>query len=323
MTSEQNPIFVIPSDEPRQIQGSLQLERLKPHGEVVLYTDGPATLEGQIDRVRDADIIINTGRILDWPALALRALPKLRMMTTSSIGTDMIDLSVASELGIVVCNQPGRTAGIVAEHVIALMLAVAKRVAFQTNEVRAGRWTGMRSITLRSKTLGVIGTGNVGREVARLAKAIGMEVIAWTYHPSMEWAAALGVRYVDLDELLRTSDVVSLHVGMSDQSREMIGRRELALMKEGSLLVNGSRGELVDILALANALNSGHLGGAALDVFDVEPVPTDHPILACEQVVFTPHMGDQTPEAIELLNEGAVNNVLAYLEGHPQNVVTK
>ena len=149
-----------------------------------------------------------------------------------------------------------------------------------------------------------------------------MRVIAWTCHPSPQRAAALGVDFVDLDDLLRQSDVVSLNVSLSDESRGMIGERELGLMKEDALLVNGGRGELVDTDALVEALSSGRLGGAALDVFDVEPLPPDHPLLSCHQVVLTPHVADQTPEGVELLNEGVVDNVLAFLDGHPQNLVT-
>ena len=245
------------------------------------------------------------------------------MITTFGIGTDNIDLEVASELGVVVSNQPGRTAGVVAEHIFGLMFAVAKRAASQTIELKAGRWGQMLNTYLHGKTLGVIGTGNIGAELARLANAVGMEVIAWTFHPSPERAAALGVRYVELDDLLRQSDVVSLNVRLSDESTRMLGEREFGMMKSGALLVNGGRGEMVDTEALVRALNSGHLGGAALDVFDVEPLPPDHPILSCQQVVLTPHMGDQTPEGIELLNEGAVDNVIAFLEGHPQSVVTQ
>ena len=128
--------------------------------------------------------------------------------------------------------------------------------------------------------------------------------------------------FVELDELLRRSDVVSIQVRLSDDSREMLGNREFGLMKPGALFVNGGRGELVETAALVDALNSGHLAGAGLDVFDAEPLPPDHPILSCEQVVLTPHTADLTPEIVELLNEGAVDNVLAFLQGRPQNVVT-
>ena len=315
--------FVVPGDDPIQIQGSPHLERLAPYGDVVVYTDRPATLEEKLERARDAAIILNSRGAVTWPDEALRQLPALRMITTFGIGTDSIDLEAASELGIVVSNQPGRTAAVVAEHIFGLMFAVAKRAAAQTAELKAGRWGRMENIFLQGKTLGVIGTGNIGAELARLANAVGMNVIAWTFHPSPERADRLGVRYVELDDLLRQSDVVSLNVRLSDETTRLLGERELALMKPGSLLLNGGRGEMVDMQALVNALNSGHLAGAALDVFDVEPLPPDHPILSCQQVVLTPHMGDQTPEGIELLNEGAVDNVIAFLEGHPQTVVTR
>ena len=314
--------IVVPGDDPVQIAGSPRLERLKPYGKVVLYTDRPNTLEEKISRAREADILINSRGIVTWRGEALRALPKLRMIATCSIGTDMIDLKVARDLGIVVSNQPGRIAPVVAEHMFGLMFAAAKRAAFQTAELKAGRWTRMTNISLQGKTLGIIGTGNIGAEMARLGRAIGMQVIAWTFHPSVERANKLGIRYVELDELLRTADVVSLHVKLTEETRGMIGPRELTLMKPGALLVNGARGEVMDTQALVQALQSGHLAGAALDVYDQEPLPPDHPILSCDQVVLTPHIADQSPEGIDLINEGAVDNVIAFLEGRPRNVVT-
>ena len=323
MTTGDHLVFVVPGDVPPQIQGSHHLERLKPYGDVILYTDRPATLEERIRRAKDADVLLNTRGAVRWPREALRPLTRLRMMTTCSIGTDMIDLETAAEMGIVVSNQPGRTAGVVAEHIFGLMFAIAKRAGFQTADMKAGRWTRMENVYLQGKTLGVVGAGNIGSEVARLANALGMEVIAWTFHPSSERAEALGVRFVDhVDDLLRECDVLSLNVDLTDDTRGMIGEREFGLMRPGGLLVNGGRGELVDKHAMIDALNSGHLAGAALDVYDVEPLPPDDPILSCDQVVLTPHLADQTPEGSELLNSGAVDNVIAFLEGHPQNVVT-
>ena len=322
MTSSRSPVkIVVPGDDPIQINGSPQLQRLSPYGEVVLHDVRPTTREDQLTRATDAAVIINTRSAVTWPADILRELPCLRLIATCSIGTDMIDLEAAAAQGIVVCNQPGRTAAIVAEHIFGLMFAAAKRAAYQTAELKAGRWGRMENVFLQNKTLGIIGTGNVGGELARLARSIGMDVLAWTFNPSPDRARQLGVSYVELDELLRRSDVVSLNVRLTDETRHLIGRRELDVMKPGSLLVNGGRGDLVDTAAMIEALDSGHLAGAALDVFDAEPLPPDHPILACEQVVMTPHMADQTPEGMELLNEGAVDNVIAFLEGRPQNVV--
>ena len=177
MTLQHRVTMVVPGDDPVQIQSSPHLDRLKPYGDVVLYTDRPATFQEKMERVRDAPrIIINTRGAVTWPGEALRALSKLRMIATCSIGTDMIDLKTASELGIVVSNQPGRTAKVVAEHIFGLMFAAAKRAAFQTAELMAGRWTRMENLYLQGKTLGVVGTGNVGGEIARLANALGMIV---------------------------------------------------------------------------------------------------------------------------------------------------
>jgi D-3-phosphoglycerate dehydrogenase len=314
-------VIVIPGDDPAQIQGSPHLERLRQYGDVRLHTDRPVTLDEQIARARDAVCLVNTRGAVKWPREALEALPRLRMATVCGIGTDAFDLPAARERGIVVCNIPGKTAPIVAEHAFGLMLAAAKRAHFQTAELKAGRWTRMDNVYLRGKTLGVVGTGAIGGAMARLGRAIGMDVVAWTLHPAPERATELGVRYVPLDELLRTADVVSVHVRLTPESRGLLGGRELGLMKPGAILVNTARGPVVATDALVAALHAGRLAGAALDVFDTEPLPPGHPLLTCAQVVLTPHNADQTPEGMDLLNEGVVDNVIAFLEGRPQNIV--
>jgi phosphoglycerate dehydrogenase-like enzyme len=322
MTSDARPIVVIPADDPLQIAESPHLERLRAVAEVRLHRDWPADDDDQLRRARDAHVILNSRGQLNWPGRLLRSLSNLRFITACGIGTDSLDVETATELGIIVSNIPGRTAPVVAEHALALMLGAAKRLAFQTAELQAGKWNPVEIILLRGKTLGVVGTGSIGAATARLAAAIGMNVIAWTFNPTAERARELNVRYVELDELLTTSDVVSLHLKLTPQSRHLIGRRELSLMKPGSLLVNTARGNVVDMQALVAVLQEGRLAGAALDVFDIEPLPADHPILGCPHVILTPHNADQTPEGIDILNGGAVDNVLAFLRGTPQNVVT-
>lgn len=313
--------IVIPGDDPPQMQGSPHLERLEAYGEVVLHTDRPETAEEKIKRVTGAGVMINSRGIVKWPGDVLRALPDLRMIATCSIGVDNFDLDAARECGIVISNQPGRTAPVVAEHAFGLMFALAKRAAFFTESMKAGQWPRLDAYYLRGKTLGVIGTGPIGSELARMAGNSGMNVIAWTYNPSDERAREIGATYVELDELLSRSDVISLHVMLTDDSRHMINRESLGSLKPGALLVNCGRGGLVDTDALVEALRSGRLGGAALDVYETEPLPADHPLLDMEHVVLTPHCADMTPEGVDLLNEGAVNNVIAFLEGRPQNVV--
>lgn len=322
MSARSEVVIVVPGDDPPQLQGSPHLERLRRYGEVRLHVDRPATAAEKLARARDAVCLVNTRGAVKWPGEALRALPRLRMATVCGIGTDAFDLDAARELGIVVCNIPGKTAPIVAEHAFGLMLAAAKRAHFQTAELQAGRWTRMDNVYLHGRTLGLIGTGAIGAAVARLARAIGMDVVAWTFHPSAERAATLGVRYVPLDELLRTADVVSIHLRLTAESRGLLGAPELGRMRRGAILVNTARGAIVDTDALVAALESDHLGGAALDVFDTEPLPAGHPLLACRQVVLTPHNADQTPEGMDILNAGVVDNVIAFLEGRPRNVVT-
>ena len=313
---------MVPGDDPPQIQSSPHLERLAPYGDVVLYTDRPITSAENVNRAKEADILINSRGMVNWTTPVLRQLSKLQMITTCSIGTDMIDLQVAKELGVVVCNQPGRTAPVVAEHAFGLMFALAKRTAFHTAETKAGRWNRIDNIFLRNKILGIVGTGNTGSEMIKLGQAIGMDVIAWTFHPSQEKADRLGIQYVSFEQLLQTADVISLHVKLTDESRHLIDKQELELMKQGALLINCARGEVVQTDALVEALDAGRLSGAGIDVYDQEPPPSDYPLLTCKQVILTPHCADMTPEGVDLLNQGAVNNIIAYLEGHPENIVS-
>ena len=294
MSSSARPLIVIPGDDPMQLYGSPQIERLKQYGEVVLYRDRPTDDAEKVRRAQGATCLINSRSSVTWPATVLRQLPRLKMFAVCGIGTDAIDLNVARELGIDVRNLPGRTAPIVAEHALGLLLAISKRAWFQTGELKQGRWTALQNIYLRGKMLGLIGAGPIAAEMARLAKAIGMRVQAWTFHPTPARADEIGLPFVDFDELLATSDAISLHVKLTDQTRGFIGRRELRSMKQGALLVNTARGAIIDTAALVDSLDDGWLGGAGIDVFDEEPLPADHPLLRCDQVVLTPHNADRT-----------------------------
>ncbi|MDX1433710.1 MAG: NAD(P)-dependent oxidoreductase [Gammaproteobacteria bacterium] len=310
--------IVVPGDDPPQIAGSPALERLADWGEVVVHTDRPADADEKMARVRDADVILNSRSAITWRAPEIAELPKLKLIATCSVGTDAIDLDAARARGIVVSNQPGVNAPFVAEHMFGLMFAVAKQAAVQTAALKAGRWLLPVNAMLQGKRLGIVGTGAIGAEMARLGKCIGMEVVAWTFNATPERAAALGIEFVSLDTLLETSDVVSLHVRLSDDSRGLIGARELARMKPTAILLNGARADVVDNAALVKALDAGKLFGAGIDVFSPEPVPDDDPILACERVVLTPHAADQTPEAVVATNEAAVDNIIAFLRGEPR-----
>lgn len=315
------PVIVVPGDAPVQIGDSPALDRLRDVGTVVVHDTLPASDAEKVERAAGAAVLVNSRGHVKWPGDVLRQLPDLRMIATCSIGTDSYDLDACREMGITVCNVPGRTATIVAEHTIALLFGVARRLAWRTAEMREGRWPQRMDVSLHRRTLGVVGTGNIGCEVARLAGALGMRVVAWSFHPDEAKANQYDFQYVGFDELLETSDAISLHCRLSDRTRGLIGADEIARTRPGTLLVNTSRGPVVDTTALVAALHSGHLGGAGIDVYDREPIPADHPLLSCEQVVLTPHSADRTPEGVDALNQGAVDNVLAFLAGMPQNVV--
>ena len=315
------PIIVIPGDEPTQLGDSPHMERLHAVGEVRLYRDRPEGNAEKIRRCQGADIMIQSRGSVKWPAEVLCELNQLKLISLCGIGTDSIDLPTTRAKGIIVSNIPGRTAGLVSEHAMALLFACARHLAQHTAELKSGQWIRGDLVYLRGKTLGVIGTGAIGRGMIQLGKAIGMKVIAWSFHPQPELEAQLGFRYVSKDELFKTADAFSIHVKLTPDSRHLVGKAELQMMKPGALLVNTARGAIVDTDALVDALNSGHLGGAGLDVFESEPMPDNYPLLSCQRVVLTPHVADQTPEGMEILNGGAVDNVIAYLNGKPQNIV--
>lgn len=310
--------IVVPGDDPPQIADSSALERLAIWGEVVVHRDRPAGDEEKLSRVRDAEVILNSRSAITWREAEFAQLPKLGLIATCSVGTDAIDLLAAKARGIVVSNQPGVNAPFVAEHMFGLMFAVAKQAAVQTAALKAGRWLLPTNVMLQGKRLGIVGTGAIGAEMARLGRAIGMEVVAWTFNPSPERAASLGVEFLSLEELLETSDVVSLHVRLSPESTGLIGPAELARMKPTAILLNGARADVIDHGALVAALQEERLFGAGIDVYAPEPVPADDPILSCERVVLTPHSADQTPEAVVATNEAAVDNIIAFLEGNPR-----
>lgn len=315
------PIVVIPSDDPVQCQGSPWIKKLEQRGEVRLFKDRVPNVEEQIKRAAGAVALINSRSYVKWPESVIARLPDLKFITVCGIGTDAVDLAFARKRGISVSNLPGRTAPVVAEHAFGLMFAVAKRATWSTDQLRAGNWVKKDMLLLQGKTAGIIGAGPIAQHMSKLCRGIGMKVVHWTFNPSPERAQKLGIEFVSLDQLLSTSDVVSIHLPLSEKSRRLIGRTQLNRMKRGAVLVNTGRGPIVDEPALVDALNSGHLMGAGLDVFEEEPLPKGAAIASCEQVVLTAHVADMTPEGLELLNQGVVENVLAFLDGKPQNVV--
>jgi len=313
--------IVIPDDFPPVYQGHPQLERLAKLGGGTLFNTKAASPRELVDRLAGAAVAINVRSYSLFDAAVLRALPELKLLSILGTGTDNVDLNAATELGIVVTNTPGASTVSVAELTLALMLSAARHVALADRKVREGVWYHQHGFELRGKTLGVVGLGLIGQEVARLGKALGMSVLAWSFRQDEQRAAAVGASQTELDDLLRRSDVVTLHVRASAQTAGLIGKRELGLLKPTAILINTARASVVDQDALIAALQEKRLAAAALDVFPIEPIPADSPLLKLDNVVLSPHVGWVTNEASERLAQMPVDNIVAYLEGRPQHVV--
>ena len=313
--------IVIPDDFPPAYSGRPEVEDLRRLGEVVVYTDRARDREELLSRLARAQVVLNVRSYTRFDAETLAALPDLRLIAVFGTGTDNIDLGAAAKRGVTVCNAPGANARSVAEHALALALAVARSIPRHERELRAGRWQHFEGPEMDGKTFGVMGLGSIGGHAARIAAAFGMRVVAWSRTPDEARAAACGARLVELDDLLRTADIVSLHLATTERTRGIIGARELALLKPSAILVNTARGALVDEPALVETLRAGRIFGAGLDVFAQEPLPAGHPLTALDNVVLTPHAGWVTREARERLLCLPVANIAAFLSGHPQNVV--
>ncbi len=229
----------------------------------------------------------------------LEAARRLKVVGRAGVGVDNIDVDAATRRGIAVLNAPGGNVISAAEHTLALMLALVRHIARADASLRRGEWERKRfqGIELHGKTLGLAGAGRIGSEVAKRARAFGMRVVAYDPYVSQERADQAGIELVTLPELLGQADVVSVHVPLTEETRGLIGSAELALMKPAACLVNAARGGVVDERALAEALRSGRLAGAALDVFEEEPVAPDNPLLGLDNVVVVPHLGAATREA--------------------------
>jgi D-3-phosphoglycerate dehydrogenase / 2-oxoglutarate reductase len=230
---------------------------------------------------------------------AIAAGRKLEVIGRAGAGVDTIDVEAATERGIIVMNTPGGNTTAVVEHTMGLLLAMARRLAVADVTMKAGRWekNRLQGVELFGKTLGILGLGRIGSEVARRALAFRMHVLGYDPYLTHEAAQRLGVESVELDALLARSDFITIHTPLTGDTRHLIGEAELARTKQGVRLINCARGGIIDERALAKALASGHVGGAAIDVFEQEPPPADHPLLRFEQVVLTPHLGAATDEA--------------------------
>jgi D-3-phosphoglycerate dehydrogenase len=242
--------------------------------------------------------------------------PRLRAIGRAGVGVDNVDIEAATEAGVLVMNTPGGNAISVAEHTLALMLAMARHIPQANASTRAGKWEKKKFLgnELRGKTLGIVGLGSIGREVVRRARAFEMRVVAHDPYVTTKLAQDLGAELVGLDALYASSDYISLHVAATPETQGMLSREALARMKDGVRIVNCARGELIDECALADALASGKVADAALDVFAAEPVPPGYGLFASEAVLATPHIGGSTEEAQEIVGVRIAEQVVEYLK---------
>jgi phosphoglycerate dehydrogenase-like enzyme len=287
---------------------------LAPRAKVIAFPDHLDDIDALAERLRAFEVIVLMRERTRVPRALIERLPNLKLLITAAMWNASVDIDAATERGIQVCGTDDLPTP-AAEMALGLMLALARAIPQEDRAIRAGQWQTTLGRGLNGKTLGVIGLGNLGRQMAGYGNILGMKVLAWSQNLTSEAAAASGASRVELDELMAQSDVISIHSKLSGRTRGLLGARELSLMKSTAYLVNTARGPIVDENALVAALVEKRIGGAALDVFDIEPMSVDHPFLALENVVLAPHVGYVTEENYRLIYSGALEDIVAFLDG--------
>jgi glycerate dehydrogenase len=323
MGSTQHTLKIVVLDGQTLNPGDLSWEVLEGLGSCIVYErTGPDQV---VNRARDADVLLINKVVLD--ACIIRSLPRLSYVGVLATGTNVVDLDEARVQGVTVTNVPAYSTDSVAQMTFALLLELVNAVGRHSDAVHSGRWSGSADfsfhlsplVELSGLTMGIVGYGAIGKAVARLAEAFRMKVLVHTRTPGK----TAGVRYVDLDSVFRESDVVSLHCPLTSETEGLVTRDRLSVMKRTAFIINTSRGPVVDETALAEALDSGTIGGAAVDVLSTEPPSGDNPLLTARNCIITPHIAWATLAARRRLMETVVNNVRAWMEGRPVNVVNE
>jgi len=288
--------------------------RLAGRASVDVYRDTLADEGALVRRLRQYEILVPIRERTPFRASLLDKLPSLELLALTGRSSGHVDVEAATAHGILVTETEGSGTSAI-EHTMALLLAVVRRIPQEDRAMRQGGWQTGLGVELSGKTLGIVGLGRIGGRIAAFGKFLGMRVLAWGPTLDDERAAAAGARRVSLDDLFRESDVVSIHLRLSERTRHIIKAEQLSLMKPTAYLINTARGPLVDEDALVAALHENHLAGAALDVYDVEPLPEKHPLRSCENAVLSPHMGFVTRDAYHHFFSQAVEAIDTYLQG--------
>jgi phosphoglycerate dehydrogenase-like enzyme len=287
------------------------IERLRNQAEVKIFT-APF---GDPSALRGFDAVVANRERTKFTRELLERLPDLRIIAQTGNHAYHIDLAAAEERRIIVAKAAGGFCRSAGELAIGLMIAVMRQIPFADREVKSGGWPSPMTYALGGKTLGIVGLGHVGRHVAKIATAFEMKVLAWGRRLNNEAAALASAEYRELNDLLRSSDIVSIHATLSEETRGLIDAERIALMKPTSYLINTARGPIVDETALCGALSSGQIAGAGLDVFDKEPLPAGHPLMKMSNVVLTSHLGWPTDEMYSQFADAAADALLAYADG--------
>jgi phosphoglycerate dehydrogenase-like enzyme len=307
-------------DYQRVAEGLADWRRLD--ADVVFFHDHLDDEDSVAARLRPFEILSIMRERTPFPRSLFEKLPNLKLLTTSGMRNLAIDVEAANERGVTVCGteSPGNST---MELTWALMLALVRRIPAEDRATRAGRWQTTLGEEIHGKTLGIVGLARIGSVVARVALAFGMKVLAWNPSLTEERAAEHGAELApSLDDLLRRADIVTIHVGLNEKSRGLLGARELALLKPTAYLINTSRGPLVDEDALVTLLREKRIAGAAIDVYDREPLPSGHPFLALENAVLTPHLGYVSLQQYQMFYPQMVEDIDAWLRGSPIRAIT-
>jgi phosphoglycerate dehydrogenase-like enzyme len=295
-------------------------DRLPDGLRIEVFRDTVSDPDALAERLRPFDALIIMRERTPFPRALIERLPNLRLLVTTGMRNRSVDVAACAEAGVTVCGTPAFGNPTV-DLTWGLILSFARRIPEQERAMREGRWQVALGTGLEGKTLGVLGLGNLGARVARVGAALGMRLVAWSPNLTDARAAEVGATKVDKAALMAEADVLTLHVVLSDRSRGIVGADDIARMKPGAVIVNTSRGPLIDQPALIAALKEGRIAGAGLDVYDQEPLPPDHPILSVPNTVLTPHLGYVTEENYRVYFQGAVEAVEGYLKGNPVRVL--